>query len=281
MSVAVLSTLPTGDLWLIAGALVIAGVVTGLFSGMFGIGGGGVLVPVLFETFTLIGIDPAITMHLALGTSLAVIVPTSLRSFSGHYKRGSVDRPLLKQMAPWVVGGVVLGALIAKSASGESLRLIWTIVALFLAIKLAFGRDDWRLSDQLPSPIWVRSFAAVLGVLSTLMGIGGAIINVAFMTLFNRPLLQAVSTSSGLGPLIAIPGVIGFIWAGWNIADLPPGSLGYVSLIGAAVIVPASVLVAPLGVRLAHGLDKRWLEIAFATFLLIVAVRFIVGLVAG
>lgn len=185
---------------------------------------------------------------------------------------------LLRQMAPFVVFGVLIGAIIAKAASSEALRIIWITCAVFLSLKLVLGRDDWRLADTLPSQISVRVFATILGTLSTLMGIGGGLFMVSFMTLYNRTLLQAVSTSSGLGPLISIPGVLGFIWAGWGASGLPTGSLGFVSLLGAAVILPASLLAAPLGVRLAHGINKRSLEIVFATFLAVVAVRFFVSL---
>lgn len=274
-----MTALVTPEMITVALALVAAGLLAGLLAGMLGIGGGGILVPVLFETFTFLNLDPALTMHLAVGTSLAVIVPTSLRSFSGHLKKETVDLEMLKNMAPWVVSGVVIGAVVARIASGETLRVIWVLVAIFLAIKLIFGGDRWRLADTLPSWPIVRGFAFVLGALSTLMGIGGAIFNVTFMTLFNRPLLQAVSTSSGLGPLISIPAVIGFIWAGWDVGGLPPGSLGYVSLIGAVLMIPASVLIAPVGVRLAHGVDKRVLELVFATFLIVVATRFVMSLI--
>ncbi len=267
-----------GELAWLAGALLAAGVVAGLLAGMLGLGGGGILVPVLYETFGFMGVDESIRMHLALGTSFAVIVPTSLRSFAAHRSRGTVDMELLRQMAPLVVLGVVLGAIIAKFASSEALRIIWVTMAIFLCLKLALGRDDWRLADTLPGRFWVRTFAYVLGVFSTLMGIGGGLFMVSFMTLFNRPLLQAVSTSAGLGPVISIPGVLGFVWAGWSVSGLPFGSLGFVSLLGAAVILPTSLLAAPLGVRLAHGINKRTLELVFATFLGVVSVRFLISL---
>ncbi len=273
-----LGSLTTSEFITLIGALIAAGLLAGVLAGMLGIGGGGILVPVLYEAFGLVGVDEFIRMHLTLGTSLAVIVPTSLRSFAGHRARNAADLPLLRQMAPFVVLGVVAGAIIAKGASSEALRVIWIVVAIFLGAKLALGRDDWKLGNVIPPVGWVRTFAGILGMLSTLMGIGGGILMVTFMTLYNRPLLQSVATSSGLGPLISIPGVIGFIWAGWFISGLPPGSLGFVSLIGAAVILPASVLTAPIGVRLAHGVDKRSLEVVYAVFLFVVAGRFLMTL---
>ncbi|MGH1418243.1 MAG: sulfite exporter TauE/SafE family protein [Hyphomicrobiaceae bacterium] len=263
--------------WLV-GALMVAGVVAGLLAGMLGIGGGGILVPVLFEAFGFLGIDDSVRMHLAVGTSLAVIVPTSIRSFTAHRSRGTVDMPVLRQMAALVILGVLFGSIVAKFASSEALRIIWVVVAILLGLKLALGREDWRLGDHLPGAFWIRGYGLFLGVLSTLMGIGGGIFMVTFMTLFNRPLLQAVSTSSGLGLLISIPGVLGLIWAGWSATGLPFGSLGYVSLLGAAVILPASMLVAPLGVRIAHGVNMRTLELVYAVFLVVVSVRFLISL---
>lgn len=271
--------LTVGGLLILAGALVAAGLVTGFLSGLLGIGGGGILVPVLYETFGIIGVDPSIRMHLALGTSLAVIIPTSLRSFYSHRAKGGVDTALLWRLGPWMVLGVVFGALYASSSTGDGLKWIWVIFGNLLALKLALGRDDWRLGNDLPKPPVVEIYGLLVGFVSVLMSIAGGSFIVAFMTLYNRPLLQAVATSAGLGPMVAIPGALGLAIAGWGHPLLPPMSLGYVNVLGAAVIIPASVLAAPIGVSMAHGLPKRKLELLFAAFMAAVAMRFAISLI--
>ncbi len=276
-----IASVPLEGILVMVVALVLAGALTGFVAGLLGVGGGGILVPVLYETFTFMGVDPAIRMHLALGTSLAVILPTSLRSFAAHRVKGSVDMALLKRIAPWLVAGVVFGTVIASSVDSRILKAIWVVFGGALAIKMAFGRENWRLGDDLPKAPWVEVFSFLVGVVSVLMSIAGAVFVVTYLTLYNRPLLPSVSTASGLGPLVAIPGMIGFIIGGWGEPTLPPTSLGYVNLLGAAVIIPASVLMAPVGAKLAHGVSKRTLEKIFAVFLALVAIRFAVSLMGG
>ena len=266
-----------GGLALLALTLAASGFAMGFLAGLFGIGGGAVLVPVLYEAFKLVGVEPSIVMHLCLGTALAVMVPTSITSFRSHLAKGTVDVPLLWRIGPWIVAGVVLGALVARWSNGRTLMGIWALAGFLIAGRMALGRDDWRLGDDLPKTPIVEAYAVLTGMLSTLMSIGGSAFLVTLMSLYGRPLLQSVSTGSGLGPLIAIPGTLGFIWAGWGAAGLPPLSVGYVSLVGAALIVPVSVYAAPIGVRLAHRAPKRRLEIAFAAFLGIMSLRFLVG----
>jgi len=258
--------------WLVL-ALLAAGVVTGFLAGLLGIGGGGILVPVLFETFTLLGVPDSIRMHLVLGTSFAVIVPTALSSFRSHLKKGAVDTAVVKRLGPFVVAGVLVGILLVSSISSTPLKWVWIVCGSAFAIKMALGREDWRIADRLPESGWVLLVAFAIGVVSTLMSIGGGMFLVTLFTLCGWPILNAVATSSGFGPLIAIPGLIGYVWAGWGNALLPPGSLGFANLLGAALIVPGSVLAAPLGVRVAHGISRRKLELVFAAFLAFVAVR--------
>jgi uncharacterized membrane protein YfcA len=255
-------------------ALIAGGLVAGFLAGLLGIGGGGVLVPVLYEVFGIVGVDPSIRMHLTLGTSLAIIAPTALKSFAGHRAKGSVDMQVLWRMGPGIVAGVVAGILIAKISSGTSLKWVWAIAASVFALKMALGREDWRLGDQLPGRPWLEAVSSAIGCLSTLMSIGGATFVVPFLTLYGRPILQAVATASGIGPMIALPGAVGYMWAGWGAENLPPFSLGYVSLLGVLVIAPISVFAAPFGVRVAHNIPRRRLELAFAAFLACVAVRF-------
>lgn len=270
---------PAGDLvWPIL-ALLAGGLVMGTLAGLLGIGGGGILVPILYEAFGVIGVDEAIRMHMCIGTSLAVIIPTSLRSFRAHYKRGAVDMDVVRSMAVPVVLGVGIGSLIVSVVDADMLTAIWITCAGLMAIKFFFGRETWRLGDHLPGQPFRTFFGLFIGTIATLMSIGGAAFITAWMTLYNRPINQAIATSSGFGPMVAVPGTIGFIWAGWNAPGLPPGSLGYVSLLGAAVIIPASVLAAPFGVRMAHGIPRRWLELAFAFFLTAISVRLLLTLI--
>jgi uncharacterized protein len=263
--------------WLVL-ALLAGGVVAGFLAGLFGIGGGIVLVPILFELFRLLGVPDDIRMHLAVGTSLAVIAPTSIRSFAEHRKKGAVDMEVLRHMGPAVGLGVLAGVAIASVVDGSVLKSVYVISCVLMAAKLLAGAERGLLGHGLPALIWQRLYGFITGLGSTLIGVGGGLYISAFMTFYGRSIHQAVATASGFGPIIAIPAALGFMWAGWDAAGLPPGSVGYVSLLGAALIVPASVLAAPFGVRLAHDLPRRTLELAFAAFLIFVALRIVLSL---
>jgi len=219
-------------------------------------------------------------MPLAVGTSLAIIVPTSIRSFRAHQAKGAVDLSILKTWAVPVVLGVIAGSFIARYAPPELFKAVFVVVAGVSAIRLLFGRDSWRLGTDLPGGALMQVFALVIGLLSALMGIGGGQLSNLFMTFYGRPIHQAVATSSGLGVLISIPGALGYIYAGWPKmglvpAVLPPLSLGYISLIGLALVIPTSIWTAPIGANLAHRLSKRRLEVGFGIFLLLVCARFV------
>ncbi len=275
----------TSDLVLLVVGLLAAGALTGLLAGVFGVGGGAVIVPVLYELFRLQGIPEEIRMPLAVGTSLAIIVPTSIRSFRAHLAKGAVDLSILKTWAVPVVLGVIAGIAIARYAPPELFKAVFVVVAGVSAIRLLFGRDSWRLGTDLPGGALMQVFGLVIGLLSALMGIGGGQLSNLFMTFYGRPIHQAVATSSGLGVLISIPGALGYIYAGWPKmglvpAVLPPLSLGYISLIGLALVIPTSIWTAPIGANIAHRLSKRRLEVAFGIFLLLVCARFAWSLLA-
>jgi uncharacterized membrane protein YfcA len=261
-----------------AAALAGAGVVAGILAGVFGIGGGAILVPVFYQVFGLVGIDDAVRMHLAVGSSLAIIVPTSIRSFLAHRKRGAVDEAMLRSFLVPVPVGVVLASLLAAYLSSEGLRVIFAVIAILVGLRLILNRENWRLAGDIPGNPARAIIGAGIGFLSALMGIGGGVLNNTFMTLFGRPMHQAVATSSGVGVLISIPGMIGYIWAGWGDPLLPIFSTGFVNWIAVALIIPITLLVAPLGVRIAHAVSKRTLEIGFGLFMLLVAARFFVSL---
>ncbi|EDQ33605.1 putative permease [Hoeflea phototrophica DFL-43] len=270
---------PLEELIWFAVALTAAGALAGFLAGLFGIGGGAILVPVFYQVFGLLGVDEAVRMHLAIGTSLAIIVPTSIRSLLSHKLRGSVDLELLKSWIVPVPLGVVAASLIAASVSSGGLRAIFAIISVIVGIRMLLNRESWRLGADLPPNPMRAAVGVVLGLLSALMGIGGGVLNNTFMTLFGRPVHQAVATSAGVGVLISIPGLFGYVWAGLGASGLPPFSTGYVNWIAVALIIPITLLIAPLGVRLAHSLDKRQLEVGFGIFILLVAARFFYSLI--
>ncbi len=271
--------IPVEELIWLAIALLAAGVISGVLAGLFGVGGGAVMVPVLYEIFTVIGVPEDVRMHLAIGTSLAVIIPTSIRSFRGHRARQAVDMATLKTWALPVVLGVLIGSAVAAFVPSAFLKGIFAVVGSLIALKMLSGKQSWRFSEDLPGKPAMVSYGLGIGLFSAWMGIGGGSFGNLIYAMHNRPVHQGVATSSGLGVLISIPGAIGYIIAGWpQMAVLPPFSLGYVSAIGVLLLAPVSVLVAPIGVKLAHGFSRRQLEIAMGSFLLLVGVRFAVDL---
>jgi len=267
------------ELIIFAAATALSGVVSGFLAGVFGIGGGAVMVPVLYQVLAMLGVDESVRMHVAVGTSLAVIIPTSLRSVQGHFKRGAVDMALLRSFLVPVPVGVVLASLTAAYISSAGLRLIFTLIMVAVGLRLLFNRESWRLGSEIPGRTVRAVVGVVIGYLSTLMGVGGGVMNNTFMTLYGRPMHQAVATSSGVGVLIAIPGTIGYIWAGWGHPELPIFSTGFVNWIALALIIPIALVVTPFGVRIAHALKKRHLEIAFGLFALAVSARFFISLI--
>lgn len=256
-------------------ALAFAGAVIGFLAGLFGIGGGAISVPVFYEIFQTLRHDPDLAMPMAVGTSLAVIIPTSILSSRAHFKRGTVDMDLLRLWALPVLVGVVLGAIIARHAEPQVFQIVFIAVAGINAAKLLSGGAGWRLRESLPSRGVLRLYGAGVGLVSALMGIGGGAVSNLILTLHNVPIHRAISTSSGVGVLIAIPGTLGYMAAGWGRPDLPPDAVGFVSLATFALTMPASVLTTRLGVALAHRLSRPHLERAFGLFLLAVCLRFL------
>jgi uncharacterized membrane protein YfcA len=275
------------DLVWLAVSLLAAGAITGLLAGVFGVGGGAVAVPILYELFRLVGVPEEVRMALCVGTSLAIIIPTSIRSFNAHRAKGAVDMAILRVWAVPVVVGVIMGSFVARYAPADLFKAVFVLVAGASAIRLLFGKDTWRLGLDMPAKPVMVVYGWIIGVLSALMGIGGGQLSNLFMTFYSRPIHQAVATSSGLGVLISIPGAIGYIYAGWpraaeypDVAALqPPLALGYISLVGFVLFVPTSTWLAPVGARIAHRLSKRRLEVAFGLFLVIVCARFAAGLI--
>jgi len=267
--------LAPATLALLALAVAATGALAGILSGLLGVGGGIAIVPMLFYVFTLLGLEPGLVMPMAVGTSLATILPTTLRSALAHHRRGAVDTELLRRWAPAMLAGAVLGLVLAGLGGGRLMLAVFAVVAMLFALNLAFGRAHWRLAESPPQgPVWPAIGFAIAAV-STMMGIGAGTLGVTTLTLVGVTIRRAVATAAALGPAIALPGAVGLAALGWGVPARPPLSIGYISLIGVALIVPASLATAPLGVRLAHRIDPRLLRRAFAVFLTITALRMV------
>lgn len=266
-------TLDWSQLLTLAALLLAAGAVAGVTAGLLGVGGGIVLVPVLWHLFTGLGVDEAIRMHLAVGTSLVTIVATSASSVRAHHRRGAVDLALLRSWGPWIFLGVLAGTVLASYARGPVLTLVFASVALVVALYMGLARQEWRLANRLPEGAPKAALAGAIGTISAMMGIGGGTLGVPILTLCGYPIHRAVGTAAAIGFIIGVPGAAGFAVSGWGTPDLPPLSAGYVNLLGFALIFPTSTLLAPYGARLAHSLNTRVLRRVFAVFLGVTAVR--------
>ena len=270
--------IPINELAIFAGLLIAGGILAGILSGLFGIGGGGIIVPILYEMFGALGVPEDVRMHVAVGTSFAIIIPTTFRSARAHYKRGAIDSTLLRGLGLAAIVGVILGTICAKFSDDRVLKLIWVFSASLISVSLIFRRGDWHIKGDISKPAMFAPIGTGVGFIATMMGIGGGAQITALLTLFGRPIHQAVGTASGFSSIVSVPAFIGFVWAGWGIGGLPPGSLGYANLFAAAAMIPTSVLAATFGVRLAHGLPRRKLELAFAIFLALIGLRFLFAL---
>ncbi len=263
----------------LAFALICAGAVTGTLAGLFGVGGGAIIVPILYQTFVIIGVPEEVRMPLTVGTSLAVIVPTSVRSYLAHRAAGAVDNRVLRQWALPCVFGVAAGSALAAFAPAALFKIVFAVIAGGNGIALLIGRKDWHIANE-PAVGPMRAIGFGIGFISSLMGISGGMISNLALMMFGRTIHQAVATSAGLGVAIAIPGAIGYAIAGMSkMSLLPPLSLGFVSLIGVMLLAPLGMLCAPFGARLAHAIPRRKLEIAFGIYLVTMAGRFIINLI--
>jgi uncharacterized membrane protein YfcA len=269
--------------------LVAVGALSGFLAGVFGIGGGAILVPVFYECFRLAGVPLDVRMPLCVGTSLAIIIPTSIRSYRAHHARGAIDRGILHAWWLPVLIGVLAGSVIARYAPERLFKVVFVMVAYFAAVRLLSARESWKLGDDLPKGPLMRVFGFFVGLLATLMGVGGGLFANLLMTFYGRPIHQGVATSSAIAVLVSIPGALGYIYAGWPAAAHYPDvlalqfplALGYVSLIGAVLVMPTSLLTAPLGVRVAHAMSRKTLERSYGAYLLIVGTRFAISLWNG
>jgi uncharacterized membrane protein YfcA len=271
---------PIGELAWLALLIVAAGAVTGIFSGLFGIGGGAVIVPVLYEVFRVLNVPEDVRMQMCIGTSLAIIVPTTFRSFVAHKKRGAVIPQVVRIWTVPAIIGVAIGSVAASYAPATVFKVAFVIFATFISIRMFAGGDRWSMGQELPGGFLMRFYGFVTGLFSSLVGVSGGAISNAVLTLYGQTMQRAVATSAGVGVPITIAGTIGYMLAGWpHLSQLPPLSVGFVSLFGVAFMAPVSSFTASYGVRLAHWLPRRKLEIGFAIFLMFASLRFIISLV--
>lgn len=261
------------EILVLLSALVAAGLFAGFIGGLFGVGGGIVVVPALFYLFGGLGVPEEARAHAAVATSLATIIATSWRSLAAHRKAGAVDLEVLKSWTPWIAAGAALGALVAGLVSGRALLWVFGVAALGIAGQMAFGAANGALGQVLPKGGLRAVLASALGFVSAMIGIGGGAFGVTIMTLYGRPIRQAVATASGFGGAIAVPATIFYIISGWGAPGLPWGSLGYVNAPGFFALALLTAVVAPIGARLAHRLPQKSLQRIFAVFLAVTAVN--------
>ena len=265
--------------WLTA-AIVVAGVVTGFLAGLFGIGGGAVIVPVLYEIFRILDVPEEVRMQLCIGTSLAIIVPTTILSYRAHRAKGLVLWEVVRSWALATIVGVAAGAVIAAYAPPAVFKIAFALLASGIATKLLLGRESWRLGSELPvGRFAMPGYGFAIGLAASLMGVSGGSLAAMVLTLYGKPIHNAVATSAALGVPIAVAGSIGYVLAGLrHEALLPPFSLGFVSLLAVVVMAPISSFFAPYGARLAHALPRRQLEVGLGLYLLAVSLRFAAGI---
>ncbi|HEU5444572.1 MAG TPA: sulfite exporter TauE/SafE family protein [Pseudolabrys sp.] len=271
---------PISEIALLSLWIVAAGVLVGILAGLFGIGGGAIIVPVLYEVFRVLGVPEDVRIQACIGTSLAIIVPTTVRSYLGHKKKGSVIPEVVRVWALPAIAGVAIGSVAASFAPAFVFKIAFLVFVSFIAIRMLFGGERWKLGDHLPGRGMLAIYGLITGLFSSLVGVSGGAISNAVLTLYGRPMHQAVGTSAGVGVPITIAGTIGYMLAGWpHMSQLPPFSVGYVSLVGLVLMAPVSSYTTSYGVRLAHWLPRRKLEIAFGVFLILVALRFTASMI--
>ena len=271
---------PIGEIVLLAAWIAGAGILVGILAGLFGIGGGAIIVPALYEVFRVMEVPEDVRIQLCIGTSLAIIVPTTVRSYIEHKKKGAVIPQVVRLWALPAVAGVAIGSVIASFAPAAVFKITFVVFVGFISTKMLFGGDRWNLGSDLPGRGMQALYGFITGLFSSLVGVSGGSVSNAVLTLYGQPMQRAVATSAGVGVPITIAGTFGYMLAGWShMAQLPPLSIGFVSVIGFVLMAPVSSYMASYGVRLAHWLPRRKLEIAFGCFLILVALRFIASLV--
>ena len=259
--------------WPFVLGLMVTGVVSGIAAGLLGIGGGAIIVPVLATALSFMGYDSDVVQHVAVGTSLAIIIPTGLVSARSHYKRGALDLATLRLWVPFIVAGTFIGGLMAGVFSGNVLRVVFAVMAFLIAANIIFGFQTRLMGHLKGSAVTHRISASVVGYISALMGIGGGSLSVPTLVAFGATMHAAVGTSAAIGVAIAVSGTLGFVISGWGAAGLPPLSLGYVNLVALLLVAVLTSVFAPVGAGLAHRLDQKALKYVFAGFLIVVGLN--------
>ncbi|UYO00911.1 MAG: sulfite exporter TauE/SafE family protein [Devosia sp.] len=267
--------------WPFVLGLMATGVVSGVAAGLLGIGGGAVIVPALSNALLLMGYDGDIVQHVAVGTSLAIIIPTGIMSARAHHKRGALDMDILKLWAPVIVIGTFVGGLMAGWYSGDVLRVVFAVMAFVIAANIVFGFQTRLMGHLHGSSLTHRISAFIVGYMSSLMGIGGGSLTVPTLVAFGQSMHRAVGTSAAIGVAIAVSGTLGFIISGWSVANLPPLSFGYINLLALALVGVLAALCAPLGAALAHRMDQKTLKYVFAIFLVAVGLNMLWKVIFG
>lgn len=252
--------------------LLVMGAIAGTFAGLLGIGGGIIIVPVLALVFAEQGVSADVLMHVSIGTSLATIVITSLSSIRTHQQHNAIHWPVFRQITPGILLGAFLGAIVARFISGHDLRLIFGIFMLFVAAQMIFGNTT-KPHRHLPKTPGMLVAGTAIGLMSSLMGVGGGSMSVPFLTWCNVAIRNAVATSAAIGLPIAVAGTVGFIITGWGIEHRPVMSMGYVNIPAFFSIVVASTLFAPVGARITHRIPPQRLRQFFGFFLLVLSVK--------
>jgi uncharacterized membrane protein YfcA len=259
--------------------LAATGAIGGILAGLLGVGGGIVIVPVLFHILPIFGVQDDVRMHVAVGTSLATIILTSISSARSHYKKDAIDLQLLKSWGIIIFLGVIGGTWMATIVDASILTGVFAVLALAVAANMAFRPEGAHLAKDLPASPIKELLALFIGWFSAMMGIGGGTFTVPILTLFNYPIRKAVGTASAIGLIISVPGTLGFLYSGLSVEGLPPGNLGYVNLLGFISIVPLTILCAPIGAAIAHSINTRILKMAFALFLFLTSLRMFYSLI--
>ena len=267
--------------WPFVLGLMVTGVFSGVAAGLLGIGGGAIIVPALSSALAFLGYDGDVTMHAAVGTSLAIIIPTGIMSARAHSARGALDMQTLKLWVPFIIVGTLIGGVMAGNFSGDVLRIVFAVMAFVIAINIVFSFQTRLMGHLESSKLTHRVSAFVVGYISALMGIGGGSLSVPTMVAFGTPIHRAVGTSAALGVAIAVSGALGYIYSGWGVVGVPPLSIGYINLVALVLVAVLAALCAPWGAALAHRLDQKTLKYIFAAFLTLVGLNMLWKVVAG
>lgn len=282
------TSIPANDVLLMMTAgLLITGIAAGLLAGLLGVGGGIVIVPVLFLLFSYLAVPDSIIMHMAVATSLATIIPISLSSAREHYRRGAVDLDVFRHWSPFMLVAAGLAAAVSGNFDSQYLQLLFGGIAIYVALTMIRGKTS--AADAAPDTSRIAAsgrgvrggiISALIGAASSLMGIGGGSIAVPVLSALALPVHRAVGTAAAFGFLIAVPGALGFIWAGLGVEGRLPFSLGFVNIPAAVIIFSTSLFTVPLGSRIAHALNPKGLRRAFGFFLLLSAANILSGVIA-